>query len=69
MQNIVKIKGEVKTCELCGKEAELRPYGPDGKWICFDCGMKDEDECKRQIEKLLYNADLVIIGGAKESEE
>jgi hypothetical protein len=29
-------------CQLCGKEEELRPYGPSGEWICFDCGMKDE---------------------------
>lgn len=29
-------------CELCSAEAELRPYGPNGEKICFDCGMKDE---------------------------
>ena len=29
------------TCELCGALDELRPYGPKGENICFDCGMKD----------------------------
>ena len=28
-------------CELCGKIDELRPYGPKGERVCFDCGMKD----------------------------
>ena len=25
-------------CDLCGKIAELRPYGPNGECICFECG-------------------------------
>jgi transposase-like protein len=29
-------------CELCGAKSELRPYGPNRRWICFDCGMKFE---------------------------
>jgi hypothetical protein len=29
-------------CELCGKVDELRPYGPKGERICFDCGQKDD---------------------------
>ncbi len=28
-------------CELCGKVAETRPYGPNGGRICFECGQKD----------------------------
>lgn len=24
-------------CDECGQIAELRPYGPDGRTICFDC--------------------------------
>lgn len=38
-------------CELCGKEAELRPYGPKGERICFDCGMKDQKTTERQFAK------------------
>ena len=30
-------------CELCGRTAETRPYGPDGKEICFDCGERPEN--------------------------
>jgi hypothetical protein len=36
-------------CEMCGKKEELRPYGPGGKNVCFDCAMKDEAEAKRQF--------------------
>lgn len=28
-------------CELCGKVAETRPYGPKREEICFACGTKD----------------------------
>jgi hypothetical protein len=37
------------TCELCGKVEELRPYGPGGRNVCFDCAMKDESEARRQF--------------------
>ena len=40
-------------CELCGKTAELRPYGPNGERICFECGMKDEETTKKQFAKVL----------------
>jgi hypothetical protein len=38
-------------CELCGKIAECRPYGPKGEQVCFDCGMKNEEAAKRQFSK------------------
>lgn len=31
-----------RKCELCGKEAECRPYGPNGEQVCVECGRKDE---------------------------
>jgi ribosomal protein L37AE/L43A len=40
-------------CSDCGDTGELRPYGKDGAWVCFDCGMKDEDEASRQFGKVL----------------
>lgn len=40
-------------CELCGEIAELRPYGPNGERICFDCGMKDEAGTVKRFEALL----------------
>ena len=41
-------------CELCGKIAELRPYGPKGERVCFDCGMKDEAATKRQMDRYIF---------------
>lgn len=40
-----------RRCELCGKVAECRPYGPHGEQVCFACGMKDEEAAKRQFSK------------------
>ena len=42
-----------RKCELCGKIAELRPYGPNREFICFECGMKDEETTSKQFGKLL----------------
>lgn len=41
-----------RKCSDCGELDELRPYGKDGAWVCFKCGMKDEDEAKVQFSKL-----------------
>lgn len=30
-------------CEYCGEPGDLRPYGKDGEWICFKCGMSEEN--------------------------
>lgn len=38
-------------CDLCGKIAELRPYGPNGECICYECGVKDIEETKKQFIK------------------
>ena len=43
-----------RPCELCGKTAETRPYGPRGERICFECGMKDQDTTKRQMDRRLF---------------
>lgn len=40
-------------CELCGKIAELRPYGKNGENICFECGMKDEPTTVAMFDKRL----------------
>ena len=41
------------TCGDCGKEAELRPYGPGGKRICFECAMSDPTETSRRYRNFL----------------
>jgi hypothetical protein len=40
-------------CQLCGAVEETRPYGPGGKRVCFDCGMKNPAEAARQFAKML----------------
>jgi hypothetical protein len=39
-------------CELCGKIAELRPYGKNGEFICFPCGMEDEKTTADRFYKI-----------------
>ena len=44
-------KEEPRCCEFCGQAKELRPYGPNGESICFECMKKDEPAAKRQFAK------------------
>jgi len=46
-----------RRCELCGKLRELRPYGPGGKSICFDCGKKDEAGTRKRMHAHLFGDD------------
>lgn len=41
-------------CEMCGKVDELRPYGPNGENICFECGMKDEETTRKRFLQVLF---------------
>ncbi len=45
-------------CELCGKKGELRPYGPNGERICFECGMKDEKTTMKQLQRLFDGKEI-----------
>jgi len=47
-------------CELCGKQAELRPYGPNGEFICFDCGMENEHASEIKFSKFLNGGTVII---------
>ena len=40
-------------CELCGKVAELRPYGPKGENVCFSCGMLDKKAATAAFARLV----------------
>jgi len=43
------------TCQLCNsKNKELRPYGRNGEWICFDCAMKDEATTERRFGEVVF---------------
>ena len=48
-----------RKCELCGKVAETRPYGPKGERICFECGMKDKETTTRQMRRLIYGEQML----------
>lgn len=48
-------------CDLCGKMAELRPYGPNGECVCFACGMKDEDAAQRAFMRALGFSEVRIL--------
>jgi hypothetical protein len=47
-------------CELCGKTAETRPYGPKGEKVCFECGMKDKAACEKGFKKLVLGIGRVV---------
>lgn len=40
-----------RQCELCGKQAECRPYGPKGEQICFACGQKNPEATRRALDQ------------------
>lgn len=44
--------GEHDVCSICGKTAELRPYGKGGAWICYPCMMKDKN-LQKNAEKII----------------
>ncbi|MDD5651751.1 MAG: hypothetical protein PHF86_15250 [Candidatus Nanoarchaeia archaeon] len=46
---------ESQQCDFCGEVKELRPYGPNGECICFECAMKDEKTTKEQFNKIISN--------------
>lgn len=58
MPVIVLSNRRPQSCDLCGKAAELRPYGPKGEWVCFKCGMKDEPAAKRAFSRRLERGDV-----------
>ncbi len=59
-KHITYIRPADGTCQECGKVKELRPYGRGGKFVCFECAMKDEGEAKRRFGAIL-NAGPVVI--------
>lgn len=58
-------------CHYCESEKkEMRPYGPGGAWVCFDCAMATDErkaEAERQLARRFDAAERgggpVVIGG------
>lgn len=57
-------------CYLCLRpDVELRPYGPGGAWICFDCMISDpereqaaKDQFLQQLDAAMDVSSVVILG-------
>ena len=45
-----------RACQLCGRHAECRPYGPNGEDICFDCGQKTPVATAMAFARFLLSA-------------
>lgn len=41
-------------CDMCGEIKELRPYGPNGETICFECAKKDEAAMERGVKRHIF---------------
>jgi hypothetical protein len=54
------IKGKDANCKICKKFGHLMPYGPDGTYICFACGMKDESGTRVRYLKLIEGKNVII---------
>ena len=53
--NILIIEDEPnQQCDMCGNIDELRPYGPKGEKICYDCGMKDPETTRKMLHKYMF---------------
>lgn len=41
-------------CSQCGEVTDVRPYGPNGAMVCYDCAMKDPKGTQRRMNKELF---------------
>jgi hypothetical protein len=57
---IIKKDPNHKPCSMCGKVAELRPYGKDCAEICYDCGMLDEAATTAEFKKLVEGTEIFL---------
>ena len=51
--DLIISKENPQRCSACGVKKELRPYGKNGAYVCFDCAMKDEHTAKEQFRQRL----------------
>ncbi len=55
------------TCCYCDKTTDLRPYGPNGAMVCFQCAMaspkrKAETERNFALQVKTCGAEPIVIG-------
>ena len=59
-----KTAGDMKTCYYCGcADGEMRPYGPNMSYVCFDCGTSPEhvDETDKNFAAQMQAAGEVVL--------
>lgn len=57
--NIIIVAPErPQQCDDCGRVDELRPYGPGGSCVCFDCAMKDPEGTEARMLHVLFDDPL-----------
>ena len=62
--NVFVVQEETpQQCDDCGEITELRPYGPNGSAICFDCGMKDEAGTAARYDAIIEGIESVVVKG------
>lgn len=56
-------------CQLCQKPAELRPYGPNGESICFDCSQSTPEMQAAAVRQFITRleaagneSDVIVLG-------
>ena len=49
--DLIISKENPQLCSDCGQKKELRPYGKNGAYVCFECAMKDEPTAKNQFRQ------------------
>lgn len=50
------------TCYVCHATDDLRPYGPNGQWVCFDCATRTPEA--QAITAATFNVQLDACGDA-----
>lgn len=53
-----------RSCYVCSANADTRPYGPKGEYICFGCAMGDpkrKHDAEDMLGKLLsHQGDMIL---------
>ena len=50
-----------KSCHICTRPDDLRPYGPKGEWVCFSCAMSTPE--RRRATEQQFAAQMAAIDG------
>ena len=51
-------------CEMCNELADdLRPFGRDGQWVCYNCSIIDQHQTVKRCERLMSKSDMIITSG------